>query len=373
MRLNPFLRGAVWWARIPRLEQPSVQRSLDVRGKENRDVALEVVAFLRWLWGRRESFLLDQLASGKCRVGPAYQAYIDGRLDTFTRELRDGVEDVDLEPFVARWQRELERRKKPNAETRAKYLRQVRTLLPAGQPFRRSQFTKQLVRAWLNDLSVGQPNRYRAALSSFAEFLVFEDAIVTNPVRQVKMAAEAEPRTKHLTQKDARKLLDALEDQPEMQTFHALMLATGMEFGAARRLDASTVTSDSVYAEGSKNAHRKRIATVYDRWRWAWVAVCEWIDAHPDSRHPFRHIQPWDAYRALKGALAVAKLDREYTTHDHRHTWAVQAIRDGLAPHVIAYQLGHRDATMLTKVYGRFRPQSSDYRSAASAKEETPV
>jgi integrase len=365
VRLNPFLRGEVWWARIPRLEKASVQRSLDVRGKENRDVAVEVCTFLKWLKGRRESFLLDVLAAGRERVGTAYTAYTENRLDQFIIELREGVKDVDLEPFVAKWQKELERRKKPNAQTRAKYLRQVRTLIPAGQPFRRSQFTKQRVRDWLDSLGVGQPNRYRAALSSLAEFLLFEDAIAVNPVRQVKMSQEAEPRTKHLIQSDAKKLLDAFADD-RFAAFHALMLATGMEFSAARRLDGSTVTSDSVYAAGSKTVHRQRTCTIYKRWRWAWDRVLAFLATRPESAHPFAWVDVWRSRSALRAALKAAKLDETYTQHDHRHTWAVQAIRDGIQPHTIAYQLGHRDATMLSKVYGRYRPQTSDFESNAT-------
>lgn len=361
MKVTPFLRGNKWWARVPRLEKWAVQRSLDVGGgKQNRDVALDVCTFLRWLKGRRESFLLDALASGRVRVGPAYTAYVENRLDQFITDLREGVKDADLEPLVAKWQKELERLKKPNAQTRAKYLRQVRTLVPAGQPFRRSQFTKQCVRDWLDNRGVGQPNRYRAALSSFAEFLVFEDVITANPVRQVRMAQESEPRTKHLSQKDARKLVDTFDDD-RMRALHCAMLATGMEYGAASRVDVATITVDSVYAAGSKTAHRKRTATIMNRWQWAWEHVRAFVAAHANETHPFRQISVWHCRAALRRALKKAGLDETYTTHDHRHTWAVQATRDGIAPHVIAYQLGHRDATMLSKVYGRFRPTRSDY------------
>lgn len=45
--ITPFLRGPVWWARVPRLDAASVQRSLGVRGKVNRDVAVTVCDFLR--------------------------------------------------------------------------------------------------------------------------------------------------------------------------------------------------------------------------------------------------------------------------------------------------------------------------------------
>ncbi len=242
-RVAPFLRGNVWWARVPRLGADPVQRSLGVSGEANRDVANAICAFLRWCRDRRESFLLDALATGKAKIGEAHTAYIENRLDAFVSDLRDGVKDEDLEPFVAQWQRELERRKKPQAETRAKYLRQVRALIVEKKPFRRSQFTKQRIREWLSNLKVGQPNRYRAALSSFAEFLVFEDVLSTNPVLQVSAAAENEPRTLHLGQLDAKKLIAQFPAGSKVQALHALMLSTGMEFGAARTVDPATTAS----------------------------------------------------------------------------------------------------------------------------------
>ncbi len=73
--------------------------------------------------------------------------------------------------------------------------------------------------------------------------------------------------------------------------------------------------------------------------------------------------------------MKAAKLDPAYTQHGHRHTWAVQAIRDGIPLHVVAHQLGHRDPTMTLRVYGRFVPTSSDYRNATDPKTEpsTPI
>lgn len=358
---SPFLRGQSWWARIPRLAADAIQRPLGVSGAEHRDTALDVCRFLAWLKGRRESFLLDAIADGRVNAGTAHTAYVENRLDVFVSELRDGVKDVDLEPFVARWQKELDRRKKPNVASRAKYLKQVRTFLPEDTPFRKSAFTKQAVRNWLSDLGIGQPNRYRAALSSFAEFLVFEDVIPGNPVRQVPAAAESDPRTRNLGQLDAKKLIAAIPD-PRMKAFHAAMLATGMEFGAAQAIDPATVTDTSAYAAGTKKHFRRRTVTISERWTWAWEIATAVILESKDGAKPFGTIGVHASLRALRAALKATGIDTEYTQHDHRHTWAVQAVRDGLPMHAIAAQLGHRDATMVVRVYGRFQPSASDFK-----------
>jgi len=356
---TPWLKGNVWYARVPRLDAPGVLRPIGVRGKDNRDVARNVCAFLQWLRSRRESFLLDAMAGKKVSVGAAFTAYTEGRLDAFIVEARDGVTDVDIEPYVARWQRELARRQKPNAASRAKYLKQVRTLIPDGVRFPRSAFTKQRIRDWLDGLGISQPNRHRAALSSFAEFLLFEDVIAGNPVKRVPRTSESDPRTRHLSQADAKKLLEALA--PEFRPIHALMLATGMEFGAAQAVDPQTVTESTVYAQGTKKHHRRRTCTITERWCWAWEIARAEILSHRDGERPFGKVSVHASLRALRKALGDAKLDTSYTQHDHRHTWAVQAVRDGLPLHAIAHQLGHRDATMVLKVYGRFQPTQADF------------
>lgn len=362
---SPFLRGQQWWARIPQLEADAIQRPLGVGGGEpNRDVAENVCRFLHWCKARRESFLLEHMGGGAVQAGAAYTAYVDNRLDRFIVELRDGIQDVDIEPFVARWQKELARKKKPNADSRAKYLRQVRTLIADGVPFRKSQFTKQAIRTWLSDLPVGQPNRYRAALSSFAEFLVFEDVLAGNPVLQVKAGKEAEPRTEHLSQADAKKLIAAMAGEPVYQALHAAMLATAMEYGAAKAIDPGTVSETSAYAAGTKRAHRKRTCTIYKRWTWAWKIAHAYLQQFKDGSRPFGGVSVYQSAHALERGLKAANLVRDYTQHDHRHTWAVQGIRDGLALHVVAHQLGHRDSTMTLRVYGRFTPMASDYDNA---------
>lgn len=358
IRVTPFLRGRVYWARVPRLELPAVQRSL---GTEDADIAKEICVFLRWLKGRRESFLLDAIAAGQVSVGAAYTAYAENRLDRFIVEQRDGISDTDLEPYVAKWAKAMQKDGRPAPSTQATYLRQVRTLIEAGKPFPRSLFTKQRIREHLGSLpKVGQPNRYRAALSSFAKFLLFEDVLTLNPVVLVPMKREREPRALHLTQDEARRLVEAFP-KGKIRTLHAAMLATGMEFGAAAAIRAGDVKETTAYAAGTKRAHRRRTVMIYPRWQWAWDIVRADLKHHLPASTPFADVTHDHSHRALKRALAVANLPADYTQHDHRHTWAVQAIRDGLALHTVAHQLGHRDATMVLKVYGRYQPQASDF------------
>lgn len=358
--ISPFRRGRWYWARVPQLGKHGVQRAL---GTADRDVAVAICAFLRVLRDRRESFLLDQLVEGKTQIGAAYDAFRENRLDEFIRDLREGRRDEDLAPYVAKWQKEMARVRRPRPETRAKYLTQIRTLIPEGKPFPRSKFSSKAIRTWLAGLNVNATNRYRAAASSFAAYLVAEEVLPFNPVLQVKAQAEAEPRCRYLDQAEVEKVLKAITD-PALRAYHALAACTAMERQALFRLTRRDIDTSSrtVLARGTKKAHRARTTHVYATWRWAWDLFAMWLKGAallPDSR-VFAHLTDEAMRGALADACTAVTID-DYRPHDWRHTWAVQALRDGLSIQTVSHQLGHRDAVMTLRVYGRFVPVASDF------------
>jgi integrase len=48
------------------------------------------------------------------------------------------------------------------------------------------------------------------------------------------------------------------------------------------------------------------------------------------------------------------------TQRDARHSYAVRAIRSGVPAEVVARQLGHANAVLVLKVYGRFAPNQRE-------------
>lgn len=69
-------------------------------------------------------------------------------------------------------------------------------------------------------------------------------------------------------------------------------------------------------------------------------------------------------------AATAAKLVRT-TNHQWRHTYAVAELRAGEKATVVAYQLGHRDASLVWKRYGRYVPEAIDYRADPEADSAT--
>jgi len=67
-------------------------------------------------------------------------------------------------------------------------------------------------------------------------------------------------------------------------------------------------------------------------------------------------VQHWKAldHDALKG------LPR-HTLHDWRHSHAIWSLQDGMPPALVAHQLGHKDTTLLHKVYGKWIVQSDEF------------
>jgi Phage integrase family len=62
--------------------------------------------------------------------------------------------------------------------------------------------------------------------------------------------------------------------------------------------------------------------------------------------------------RVFRPAVRRAELDG-LTFHDLRHTYASLMVAAGVSPHVIAEQLGHRDARLVLHRYGHLYPGAS--------------
>jgi integrase len=121
-------------------------------------------------------------------------------------------------------------------------------------------------------------------------------------------------------------------------------------------LDARTV-----HLHGGKTAWRDRVVRIVAEW--ALPAIAEHIRLLAPSAPVFLLDQhaALDAHHDACTALKIEKC----TLHDWRHTFAVQALRDGLSPTVVASQLGHANAYLTFTTYGRFVVTDSDFDASA--------
>ncbi len=361
---HPFLRGKTWWARIPSKRPPAPQRSL---GTPNRARAKAICGMLRSLAHLQRWDLLAGIADGTHELDQVFASWSAGRLAAYEAEHRAAANDPDLEPLVQPWHDHLAGE---GHKTVGRYLEQLRTLIPEGAPFRRSQLTKAAVRAWLDSKKPRVRNRYRSAASMFVKHLIEHDIMQSNPVLMVTRAKVPDPRTRHLSPDEGIAVLDKLEG--EMRALHALIIASGADVVSAclalrRHVDQA---ERSVFIDGTK--YRTRSRTCYLLHDWAADVFLDYVKTRPADPNArlftiYDDSKPRAAYEAsravllaLRAALRACQIV-DYTTRDHRHTHAVNALKLGYSYAAVAHNLGHANTALVHSTYGKFVPNKAEF------------
>ena len=356
---KPYRRkgSTMWWARLPVADGSNRERSLLVRDGKQAIRAIDALGHCHE--GRfRERSVVYAVAEGRLTVPQFMEAYNQRQLEQLADRLANPV--ANLNDQLDGWQDWLRSRGNTSTGTRAKYLNQVRVFIPEGLPFPATSFTSRSVSGFLSALGVGAPNRYRAALSSFAKYLVEVQVLASNPVRDTQKAKERAPRVRALSRPEAEGLVAAISPV-EARTIHALMCGSGMEIGAVfslRHRDID-IQAGTVQAHGTKRLHRDRTVRVTERWCWDILLV--WLADHPGlPGAPVFRMSYYAVRDALSRAMKAVEVE-DYRSHDWRHTYAVQALKNGLRPEIVAHQLGHKTPAMVHAVYGRYVPNATDY------------
>jgi integrase len=349
----PFKRPnrSTWYVTL-RLPGGEVRRSC---GTADRPTARSIERALRELEQTREWELLNAVVDGKISLGTLYDAVRSKGLET----LRVALSDVDLEPFVNEWAR-VHARTGVKSDTIAHYLHAVRSFMREGVPCFRSTFSKAALDKWLSVYpgSAGTRLKAHAAMSQFAKFLVRRDVIGTNYMRDVQRPRVGPPRVRFLDESDMKRLAEA-QDEP-YRTLSALLGGSGVEVSVAmalRRRDVD-VAHREVRAAGTKTHSRDRVVRVAE-WAWPYLeARC--VGLPPDVLlFSAVGVDRWSARSAHHTACEALSI-ADYTQRDARHSYAVRAIRSGVPAEVVARQLGHANAVLVLKVYGRFAPNQQE-------------
>jgi integrase len=351
-----------------------VQRS---SGTSDRAIARAMARMLVELGphGSRAWDLLDAVFERRLSLGDLYDAWSSNGLDG----LRSRMADVDLTSHIKGWRAWLDDRTKP--DTAQHYEAHLRTLMPDGKPFWRSQLTAPAVARWLvsrtslvqkrerslqisrrredptpRAVSGGTKRKYLAAVQSFARYLVEIGELSSNPLRDVSPPPAAGPRCIFLELPDVLRLVEGTP-LPYRAVF-ALAYGAGLEVSAILSLVDADIDPQTrqLRARGTKAWTRDRLARVAD---WAWPALQEHLATVLPGERVFRGIDRWQAGDVHRERLRALGLEG-YRLHDARHHWAVRMARAGAPFELIARQLGHRDVAMVAKVYGRFKPDTEE-------------
>ncbi len=158
-----------------------------------------------------------------------------------------------------------------------------------------------------------------------------------------KFTVEYTPLERRLSEPEVEKLLDALE--PGRAAVCAFIVATGADWVSVETAEPGDVNLKAwrVLVRGTKTRHRWReLPVVLPLFR----TLLELAAGHI----PFR---PWpNAVRDLRVACKRAGVPR-VTPRDLRRTHGYILRARGVEPHLIGRSLGHRDSTMVERVYGK--------------------
>ncbi|HET7584655.1 MAG TPA: site-specific integrase [Gemmatimonadaceae bacterium] len=361
----PFKKGGTWVIRVPQRYANAVRKGT---GTRDRRTAVQMEVMVQQLRRDEAWDLLEAVtgaeprpgvrATGTLHLRVLFDAWRAQRLG----ELRDQLSDLDIEPLIPSWRDAVRAKVGPHSDTPEQYEHHVRTLITAGERFPRSALTYARIVAWLAGLRVADPTRrkYRAALSSFADYLMRCGLLEANPVRDVKPPKAGAPRQRHIDHPAVLRLVEA-QAEP-FRTLSALIHGTGMEISAALRVRRADIDPlrRTVHAHGTKTAARDRIAYVE---AWAWPYVERHIATLTPAAPLFPGITRWRASDMHRDACKrLGEGFEDYRLHDARHTYAVRAIKAGASLEHVAEQLGHADTQMVVKVYGRYRPSADERR-----------
>lgn len=365
MNAAAFDKNGIKQIYVPVVGGRPVQRST---GSNSPKMAARMKDMVTALKRDREWDLLAAVTSGRLSLGQLYDAYVTRALDTLRLRLRA----VDLEPLVDSWIA-AKRAERGDTGTFDHYLAQVRTLIPEGQPFGSADLTVPRIQTWLTGLTVstGTRRHYYAALSSFIEFCVSMGALEASPLvrGRIKRPKKNAARERWILEADAIRLVERAEGI--YKPLEALIQGTGAEIGGVLTWSRNPVgilrrdinlEAGTAYIRGTKAVSRARFAIIRP---WAIPFIRDYVSGMLPNAHPFAGVTRYMAYHFHLAACKAAGLS-DYTLHDARHTWAVNARLRGISLEDIAEQLGHKGIAS-TMLYAKYKP-TMEQRQQAEAK-----
>lgn len=363
-----------------RVTARAIDRMIEVLGPEGKHAwdVLETVTSTPPRWTLSE--LWRRWMAVPSRVDETSGDPIEPSVDERIKALRAQLQETDLAVLVDDFYKVLTGPAGGIAEDTADhYVAAIRTLIPEGKPFYKSQLTPAALTTWLEKMEKVAPATVRKrgdGMRRFTKWLKGRGILEQDPMRDIKLPAAGAPRVLFLDTKDAKRLADAQPGQ--YRIYSALLAGTGIEVSVAlqlRKRDVDERTRE-IRAAGTKTHARDRIVRVAE---WAWPYVKEILKGKMPDAPLFDEIpHRWAAQEAHQDAVDALlekkfTIYRGYTMRDHRHTWAVRAVRSGWPLEAVSRQLGHANTVLVAKVYGRFQPTQQErdrWEQLATARDE---
>jgi integrase len=370
-------RRGCYYTNVPRELGAAAQRST---GTQDKKLAGQIGRMVDDLGprGKRRWDILSVVTDGRMTLAQLWDSYSANGIDQLTIR----INDIDLSPLVDEWAISHATRVTPAHAKLAKIY--VRRLIPEGKPFLRSSLTSGAITRFLDSLRVkttakkdpkqrnpssGTKLKHYNALSAFFRWAAMARHLPDNPLRLIQKPKSGEPRHQHLSFANVLRLVEATP-----ASFKAIeaLAHCGMEVSAILRLTRGDVnlTDRTAHAKGTKTEWRNRIMPIQE-WALGYVRTsCR-------GKHPAAPLFPeilngrvYDVHEAT-----CAKLGAEfanYRFHDARRSFAIIALKNHATYGAVAHILGHKDTTLVIRVYGRYAPELDDLRVCDPTAHPTP-
>lgn len=241
-----------------------------------------------------------------------------------------------------------------SADRQTRYPRQLATF-GLEQPL--TALTAPALTAWVArvGLTPGTARSYLAAAQAFVRWARSAGHLDSDPLAGVIRPTAPSPRVDAYDRPDVLALLAVCDT--------ATAAGLALAYGAAA--DASSigkvavrdvdVARRTVRVRGGKTAWRDRVVRVADDlWPFVLAGVV--------GKLPGALVAPGDRWQwSRRHAEAVERAGlRPLWLRDARHSFAIRLVRAGVPLEVVARQMGHKDATLVMRVYGRFQPSTDE-------------
>ena len=230
-------------------------------------------------------------------------------------------------------------------------------LIPAFGDTRLDGIGRATVLSWFERYSRVAPIRANEALKLLGSILdraVRAGIIRINPVRRIRYNPK-QRRTRFLSVEERKRLLSTLDTLPRGQRIRGLVLKmllfTGCRSSEIRTLQWNEVEDASLnLADGKTGGRRvwlgeRALAVIAEArdMRDASGIHCEYV--FPDPRNPLQcmgRCSISDFWRGLRKQIGIG----DVRVHDLRHSFATEAVRQGVALPVVSRLLGHSKIEM---------------------------
>ncbi len=187
-----------------------------------------------------------------------------------------------------------------------------------------------------------------------------------NAILPVGFSPAYEPRKRSLTPEDVNSLLAELK--PDRAARVAFIVASSASWGPTNNARREDIAADfsRVHVRGTKRSTRDRVVPVVLPLQ---QELLRFAAKHAQGEDGDLFLNWSNAVRDIKAACKRAGIE-PCTPNDLRRTFAVWLRSAGAPPDLIAPCMGHRDSTMVERVYGRLSANVLDARLRVSIGQE---